>query len=360
MSAPTNLPQNFALIRKDTGIATLQPRPIPTLAPDYLLVRTVAIALNPTDWTTLDAPGLPGSVVGCDYAGVVEAVGSECRDRWNVGDRVAGFAHGGNDSNHETGAFARFIIVKGALQMKVPEGVGFEEAASVGSGVATTGYALYHVAGLPWPGEERGEGDGEPILIYGGSTATGTMAMQFAQMSGRKVLTTCSPKHFDLMKSRGAHAVYDYHTPNIGTQILSDTHSTLTTTLDCIAIASSAQICATATGPQGGTYINLLGIDSPRPDITSIFFLGYALTGEDYIFEGEFYAKDLEVHAFGVRWMAFAERLWGEGRWVAHPRVLKSGGLRGALAGMEEMRRGRGPSGVKWVYWVEETGCEGE
>ncbi|KAK4496401.1 hypothetical protein PRZ48_012381 [Zasmidium cellare] len=357
----SSLPQNFALIRSDTGKATLQPRPLPTLKPDYLLVRTVAIALNPTDWTTLDAPGLPGSVVGCDYSGVVEAVGADCKNRWSEGDRVAGFAHGRTDSNHETGAFARFIIVKGALQLKIPEGISFEEAASVGSGIATTGYALYHVLGLPWPGEgNRGEGEGEPILIYGGSTATGTVVVQFAKMSGRKVLTTCSPKHFDLLKSRGADVVYDYRTPNIGTQILHDTNNTLTTVLDCVAIESSAQICATAIGPQGGTYLNLLGIDSPRTDIKSIFFLGYALSGEDYIFEGEFYKAEPEVHAFGVKWMREAERLWGEGKWVAHPQVVKGGGLRGALEGMGEMREGKGPSGEKWVYRVGETGWEGE
>lgn len=93
--ANQTLPQNYALVRTATGVAPLEPRPLPTIPPDYLLVRPVAIALNPTDWTTLDAPGLPGSVVGCDYAGIVESVGEECRARWKVGDRVAGFAHGG-------------------------------------------------------------------------------------------------------------------------------------------------------------------------------------------------------------------------------------------------------------------------
>lgn len=66
--------------------------------------------------------------------------------------------------------------------MKIPDDVSFEEAASVGSGVATTGYALYHTLGLPWPGETKVDGEGEPILIYGGSTATGTVATQFAKM----------------------------------------------------------------------------------------------------------------------------------------------------------------------------------
>jgi NADPH:quinone reductase-like Zn-dependent oxidoreductase len=44
--------QNFGLLREDTSIAALRAIPIPELRPGYLLVKTVAIALNPTDWTS--------------------------------------------------------------------------------------------------------------------------------------------------------------------------------------------------------------------------------------------------------------------------------------------------------------------
>jgi NADPH:quinone reductase-like Zn-dependent oxidoreductase len=87
--------QNFALIRETTGIANLQTIPMSQLPPSYILVRTVAVALNPTDWTSLDAVGLPGTIVGCDYAGIVEQVNSEGSKRFKKGDRIAGFAHGG-------------------------------------------------------------------------------------------------------------------------------------------------------------------------------------------------------------------------------------------------------------------------
>ncbi len=68
--------QNFAIVRTATSKAEIQAIPLPHLPDDYILVRTVAVALNPTDWQTLDAQGLPGSIMGCDYAGVVEEVGS--------------------------------------------------------------------------------------------------------------------------------------------------------------------------------------------------------------------------------------------------------------------------------------------
>lgn len=87
--------QNFGLIRRGTGNAVLEPLALPKLQDDYILVRTVAVALNPTDWTTLDAIGDDGTLVGCDYAGVVEAVGKNVTKKFTKGDRVAGFGHGG-------------------------------------------------------------------------------------------------------------------------------------------------------------------------------------------------------------------------------------------------------------------------
>jgi len=89
------LEQNFGLIRRGAGNAVLEAIPIPKLPDDYLLIQTVAVALNPTDWTTLEAKGSDGSLVGCDYAGIIEQVGPAVTKAFKVGDRVAGFAHGG-------------------------------------------------------------------------------------------------------------------------------------------------------------------------------------------------------------------------------------------------------------------------
>ena len=88
--------ENFGLIREAAGKPVLKPIPVPTLRDDYILVRTVAIALNPTDWTTLDAKGDNGTLVGCDYAGIVEEVGKAVTKIFKKGDRIAGFGHGGN------------------------------------------------------------------------------------------------------------------------------------------------------------------------------------------------------------------------------------------------------------------------
>lgn len=68
--------------------------PIPKLRDDYILVKTAAVALNPTDWKHVDFLASPGARVGCDYSGVVEQIGSKIQNGIDVGDRVMGMIHG--------------------------------------------------------------------------------------------------------------------------------------------------------------------------------------------------------------------------------------------------------------------------
>lgn len=86
----------------------------------------------------------------------------------------------GNDANLETGAFARYIIAKGDLVLRIPDGVSWEEASTTGVAFGTVAMGLYKILGLPYPGKSGS--DNAPILIYGGSTATGTVAIQFAKL----------------------------------------------------------------------------------------------------------------------------------------------------------------------------------
>lgn len=86
----------------------------------------------------------------------------------------------GNNANHETGAFAEYVIAKGDVQLKIPDRLSFEEAATLGVGITTVGQGLYQSLGLPLPDQPAEEKF--PILIFGGSTATGTIAIQFAKL----------------------------------------------------------------------------------------------------------------------------------------------------------------------------------
>lgn len=72
--------------------------PLPRPRDDYIIVATKAVALNPTDYKSVNNRPAPGAIAGCDYAGVVEQVGRNVYRRLNLGDRVAGFVRGGNRS----------------------------------------------------------------------------------------------------------------------------------------------------------------------------------------------------------------------------------------------------------------------
>ncbi len=91
------MPTNRAIVIKAKGEAAIEATSMPTIKDDYILVKTKAVALNPTDWKHIDflMGGNPtGTIVGCDFAGIVEKVGSKVSKPFNKGDRIAGPVHG--------------------------------------------------------------------------------------------------------------------------------------------------------------------------------------------------------------------------------------------------------------------------
>ncbi|KAJ5416338.1 oxidoreductase-like protein [Penicillium cf. griseofulvum] len=304
--------------------------PIPKIRDDYVKVKTVAVALNPTDWKHIDFLATEGAIVGCDYSGVVEEVGSAVTNL-NVGDKVAGFVHGskflfgywgsrltnlGNGDNIEDGAFAEHIVAKAAIQMKIPENISFEEASTLGVGITTVGQGLYQSLELPWPSTTSTTTDDSPaILIYGGSTATGTLAIQFAKLSGFKVLATASPHNFDLLRSLGADEVFDYHSPTVGAKIRAATNDRLTHVFDCIASESSVAISAEAISSAGGTYSSLLLVkEFPRADVHNKRTLAYTGIGETYHKGGSEFAADQSQLDFQVKFWELSRGVVGSGQ----------------------------------------------
>lgn len=140
----------------------------------------------------------------------------------------------------------------------------------------------------------------------------------------------------------------------MGKNIFEETGGSIKKVFDTVSEADSAAICAAAFGSHGGTYCNLLGIDCPRSDVESVFFLGYDMSGEAYKFEGESYPARPEALAFGRKWYKIAEQLWASGKWQTHRQKVGGMGLLGVLDGMQIMRKGL-VSGEKLVYRVDET-----
>lgn len=245
--------------------------------------------------------------------------------------------------------------------MKVPDWMSDEEASTLGVGISTVGQGLYQAMGLAMPDTPLtlDQGKKEYLLIYGGSTATGTLGIQFGKLSGYTVITTCSPRNFDLVKSLGADAVFDYSDPAATAQIREYTSGKLRYAWDTISEESSAKFCAEALSPSaaeaGGDlhYGALLFLPFPREDVTPHHTLAYTILGEAFEFGSirNFDAQPQDFE-FAVKWWALAEKLIAEKKVKPHPTKIGSGGLKGVLEGLEELKSGK-VSGVKLCYRID-------
>lgn len=163
------------------------------------------IAINPTDWKCVvwGTAASPFSIVGCDYAGIVISIGSAVIKSFKPGDKIYGCAHGFNQDEAYDGVFVEYAMVKGDVAMHVPDSALDEDVCTIPLCSITAGQGLFQEGkglGLAMP--EEGKGNGEWVSIYGGSSACGSLGIQFAKLAGYKIITTCSPKNNNLVKSR--------------------------------------------------------------------------------------------------------------------------------------------------------------
>jgi NADPH:quinone reductase-like Zn-dependent oxidoreductase len=89
---------NRGIVKVAQGRAILTDVPMPKLADDRMLLKAIAVALNPTDYQTTDEafrPGTTRALLGCDVAGIIVEVGPKVTKNFKKGDRVVGVAHGG-------------------------------------------------------------------------------------------------------------------------------------------------------------------------------------------------------------------------------------------------------------------------
>lgn len=108
-------------------------------------------------------------------------------------------------------------------------------------------------------------------------------AVQFARLSGCRVLTTCSPRNFQLLRALGAHQVFDYKDSiACSAAIRAATDDNLRYAFDCVSEGSSFNICANSLTSQKGVAVytaTLPVMDKfPRQDVEHGWRSGY--TGE--------------------------------------------------------------------------------
>ncbi|KAL9084931.1 MAG: hypothetical protein Q9159_004975 [Coniocarpon cinnabarinum] len=341
------MPGNKAIVIVNETSAAVEDVSIPPLRDEWVLIQVKAIALNPTDWKHIAWNGAQvGCRVGCDYAGIVTEVGAKV-SKFVKGDRIAGWIHGSNRADPESGAFAQYAIAKACVQRKIPDHMSFEEAATLGVAIMTVGLGLYKDLELPLPSHPAKKPF--PLLIYGGSTATGMAGIQLAKRSGLTVLTTCSPHNYKMMKSLGADAVFDYKSPTCAADIRNATNNNLIYAWDCTG--DGAGICAAAVSDsKPGEYGSIMPADldllkSTNPHVNGHESVrGYDTMGEKYWFLGKTpIDPDLGDMRFYVSFLELTQGLLENGDLKPlKASINKTGsGLEGALVGLKDMEAGK-------------------
>ena len=193
----------FALTSPDrpAGMADL---PIPELAPDAVHIRVRAASVNGFD--VFQASGqlmgmmehaLP-TVIGRDFAGVVETVGSE-RSDVAAGDAVLGFIPS-TPPLHD-GTYAHVVTSSNVVLARKPAGLSFEVAAAIPLAGATALDAVHAID----------PGPGDLVVVAGATGGVGSFAVQLAIQRGATVIATARPgKEETFVRGLGASDTIDY------------------------------------------------------------------------------------------------------------------------------------------------------
>ncbi len=178
--------------------------PKPDVRPGHVLVRVAASSVNPVDTKIrsgllgMIAPDFPDAVLGCDMAGVVEAVGDGVTD-FAPGDEVYGCAGGVKGC---PGALAEFQLVDERLIARKPATLGMAEAAALPLVAITAWDALI---------DRTKVSEGQRVLVHAATGGVGHLGIQLAKAAGATVFATASsPEKLALAASLGADAGINY------------------------------------------------------------------------------------------------------------------------------------------------------
>ncbi|MFF9175475.1 NAD(P)H-quinone oxidoreductase [Streptomyces sp. NPDC003236] len=171
------------------------PDPVP--GEGEVLVEVVASAVNRADIMQrqgfYDPPPGASPYPGLECSGRIAALGPGVSG-WAVGDEVCALLAGGG--------YAQKVAVPAGQLLPVPEGVELRQAAALPEVVCTVWSNVFMVAHLR---------PAETLLVHGGSSGIGTMAVQLAKALGARVAVTAGTKEkLDYCARLGADILINY------------------------------------------------------------------------------------------------------------------------------------------------------
>lgn len=179
------------------GPDVLQPdtAPVPRPRDGEVLIAVKAAGVNRHDCNQRRRGPTPdhSDVPGLEVAGTVIGVGHGVAAGL-VGQAVCALTDGGG--------YAPFAVAQAAQTLPVPQGLSWVEAAALPEAAFTVWHNFFGVARL---------GAGESVLIHGGTSGVGTLAIQVLNALGHPVYVTCgSPDKVAAARRLGAREAIDY------------------------------------------------------------------------------------------------------------------------------------------------------
>ena len=195
-------------ISKPGGPEVLLPetRSVPMPGPGEILVKVAAAGVNRPDVAQRSGsyPPPPGAsdLPGLEIAGEVVAVGSDAK-KHKIGDKVMSLVAGGG--------YAQYCIAQDAQAIAVPPNLSIKEAGATPETLMTVWHNVFERGALK---------AGETLLIHGGSSGIGTMAIQLAKAFGSKVIVTVgSQDKADACTKLGADHAINYKTQDFVAEV---------------------------------------------------------------------------------------------------------------------------------------------
>lgn len=175
----------------------------PLSEPSFIRVRLHAASINPVDYKMRNRGGVAPDklpiILGCDGAGVVDAVG-EAVTRFKVGDEVYFF--NGGIGTKEQGNYAEYTTIDQDYAALKPNNLSMVEAAALPLAWITAWESLIDRVQLQ---------ANQTILIHAGAGGVGHLAIQLAKSKGARIAVTVSNQEkADFAQSLGADYCINY------------------------------------------------------------------------------------------------------------------------------------------------------
>jgi putative PIG3 family NAD(P)H quinone oxidoreductase len=210
-----------AVITRPGPPEVLQVREVPDPRPGAgeVLVDVTASAVNRADLMQrqghYDPPPGASPYPGLECSGVIAELGPGVTG-WTVGDDVCALLGGGG--------YAERVAVPVGQLMRVPQGISRRDAAALPETACTVWSMVFDIGRIQ---------PGETLLVHGGTSGIGTLAIQLAHHFGARVITTAgSPAKLAVAQRLGADVVINYREQDFAEVIAAETDGGVDVILD--------------------------------------------------------------------------------------------------------------------------------